>query len=176
MLPLYNNNHIKHRVHTQLRRAIRAQIYNTLLIVAQLNSGKIWFPNRRPVEHGDSMHRPAGREVGRTSVGISPRGLSPTVAAALASTPLNSRSAVGIAPLGLSPAAAPPSALTDSDRPLFLGNSTIMFLMASIVEAWLSLNSWTSRLRCSTSEGIVLEGELLESKACSLSKVLRKEE
>ena len=48
------------------------------------------------------------------------------------------RAALGLAPRGLPPAAALPSALLDSDWPLFLMNSAIISLMACIIDACFS--------------------------------------
>ena len=51
------------------------------------------------------------------------------------------RAALGLAPRGLPPAAALPSALLDSDWPLFLMNSAIISLMACIIDACFSIIS-----------------------------------
>lgn len=101
------------------------------LVLALLQQGLTWAAQQWTLPLADSL---------------------PTSAVALPSTPLDSCRAVGIAPLGLRPIAAPSSALPDSDRPLFFVNSASLCLIAFIVEGKLSVRSWNSRIRCSTSE------------------------
>ena len=58
-----------------------------------------------PARVSGTISSPAGEKVGRTIVRIAPPGLSPSSAAALLSTPLDSRTAVGPTPCGFFPTA-----------------------------------------------------------------------